>query len=175
MTTPSKGTADVAQLYILNMQSYNPLELKYFCPQGSVKWKTLETGLSWQLWKTQKGHKSNKTAVVSVTATFPAHSPVNQCFVCLHAIKVYNDMKYICNMLEHILTWAGVQCTASVVRSRRWPTLWSQCQCGTACSSCPILPGLVWLLLCSAKSNDSSIINPRHLWLFQYNWIPIAY
>lgn len=60
------------------------------------------------------------------------------------------------------LTWAGVPYTASVVRSRRWPTLWSQCQCGTACSSCPILPGLVWLLLCSANRNDSSRVSDLH-------------
>lgn len=65
-------------------------------------------------------------------------------------------VKYVCWGTS--LTWAGVQCTASVVQSKRWPTLWSQCQCGTACSSCPILPGLVWLLLCSANCKDGSLV-----------------
>lgn len=55
-------------------------------------------------------------------------------------------------------TWAGVPCTASEVQSKRWPTLWSQCLCGTVCSSYPTLPGLVWRLLCSAKE-VSGLIN----------------
>lgn len=112
MTKPSKGSADDCTAVHTQHAILQPCGAKIPLSSGSVKWKTLETGLSWQLWETQQGYKSNETALVSVTATFPAHSPVNQCFVCLRAIKVYNDMKYICNMLEHFtyLSRSSVHC-----------------------------------------------------------------
>lgn len=47
-----------------------------------------------------------------MAATLAAHGPVYQCFVCLPAIKVYNDMKHMCNMLEPFtyLSRSSVHC-----------------------------------------------------------------
>lgn len=43
------------------------------------------------------------------------------------------------------LTWEFLPDTASVWRSRQWPTSWSPPRCGTAFPSCPTPHGWEWL------------------------------
>lgn len=48
-------------------------------------------------------------------------------------------------ILAQDLTWGFLLDTASVWRSRQWPTSWSLPRCGTAFPSCPTRHGWAWL------------------------------
>lgn len=62
------------------------------------------------------------------------------------------------------LTWADPPDTASAVRSRPRPTLWSRCRRRTASLACPTHPGWVWPRFCSAARDPTLLVNPPVGW-----------
>lgn len=59
------------------------------------------------------------------------------------------------------LTWGFLLDTASVWRSRQWPTSWSPHQCGTAFPSCPTRRGWAWLQCGSETTLQSQLLYTR--------------